>query len=461
MKIDRALINGTIVTSEGRFRGGIGIRDGRIAAITEGGNGFTGGEIIDVAGNYILPGVIDAHIHFQDPGFTHREDFEHGTAACAVGGITTAISHPMNDPAVVDVESYQANLDAYRGRAVVDYGLHGGGTADNVEEVESLWSQTGATAVKMFMCFSVKEFPFVQDDAMFEILERLARQGGLAIIHAENEGLIRQKEQQLKAAGRRDPMAYNESRPAYVEIEAVRRAIVMLEQTGAAALIAHVSTARALEEIRAARERGVRIWAESCPHFFTFVDEDMNRLGPFLKFSPVMHDDANRKRLWELLEQGYIHTLGSDHCPFAAAEKEAGLQDIWKAPNGIPGLEVMLPVFLDGVNRGLLSFERLVEVTSRNPARLYGMAPAKGDIRPGADADLVVVDMGLTKSFSAMERKSKCPWSPYEGMTLKGWPVMTYVRGELVADHGRICVSPGYGRYVPRPKGAREGKGQP
>ena len=194
MKIDRVLVNGTIVTPEGRFEGDIGIKDGRIATISECGEDYIGSEIIDVVGKFILPGLIDAHIQFQDPGFTHREDFEHGTAACAVGGITTAISHPMNDPAVVDVASYQANLDAYSGRGIVDYGLHGGGTADNIQEVEALWTQTGATAVKMFMCFSVKEFPFVRDDAMFDILERLARRGGFAIIHAENEELIRLKE---------------------------------------------------------------------------------------------------------------------------------------------------------------------------------------------------------------------------------------------------------------------------
>lgn len=452
MKIDRALVNGTIVTPEGRFQGAIGIRDGRIAAIAEGADAFTGGESVDCSGRFIIPGLIDAHIHFQDPGFTHREDFVHGTAACAVGGITTAISHPMNDPAVVDVASYQINLDAYRGRGIVDYGLHGGATADNVGQVQDLWTKTGATAVKMFMCFSVKEFPFVRDDAMFDILEQLARHKGFAIIHAENEELIRQRERHLRAAGRKDPRAYNESRPDYVEIEAVRRALMMLEKTDAEAIIAHVSTAETLKEIQMARRKGIKVWAESCPHFFTFVREDMERLGPFLKFSPVMRDEANRARMWDLLNCGYIQSLGSDHCPFEESEKDPGWQDIWKAPNGIPGLETMLAVFLDGVNRGLVSLERIVEVTSRNPARLYGLTPHKGEIRPGADADLVVVDMDLKKTFSVVDRKSKCSWSPYEGMTFQGWPVTTLVRGEIVADKGEILVQPGYGRYIPRQK---------
>ena len=452
MKVDRALINGTIVTAWGRFQSGIGIREGKIALLSDNSGDFSGGDIIDVKGRFILPGVIDAHVHFQDPGFTHREDFEHGTAACAVGGITTAISHPMNDPPVVDNTSYETNLSAYAGRGFIDYGLHAGGTADNVGEIEKLWKDTGATAVKMFMCFSVKEFPFVQDDAMFAILETLAKCEGIAIIHAESEPLIALQEQRLKFARRKDPMAYNASRPEMAEIEAIRRAIFLLEQTRGAGIIAHVSTAQGLEEIQAGRNRGVRVWAETCPHFLTFVREDMESLGPFLKFSPVMRDESNRLKLWEMLDKGFIHTFGSDHSPFEKSEKEVGIEDIWKAPNGIPGLETLLPVLLDGVNQNRISLERVAEVTSHNPARLYGLSPKKGGIFPGADADLVVIDMDLEKPFTVSESKSKCSWSPYDGRTFKGWPVLTMVRGEVVARNGEVLGPPGYGEYVPRIK---------
>lgn len=452
MKVDRAIINGNIVTVWGKFRCGIGIRSGKIALLSEDPGDFTGGEIIDAGDKYIIPGVIDAHVHFQDPGFTHREDFEHGTAACAVGGITTAISHPMNDPPVVDIASYETNRSAYSGRGIVDYGLHAGGTAENVGEIESLWNETGACAVKMFMCFSVKEFPFVQDDAMFSVLETLSNCGGMAIIHAESDPLIRLQEQRLRSAGRKDPMAYHASRPEIVELEAIRRAIFLLEHSGSEGIIAHVSTSQGLKEIHAARNRGVRVWAESCPHFFTFVKEDMEKLGPFLKFSPVMRDKTNQTHLWELLNQGLVHTFGSDHCPFEKSEKEIGFKDIWKAPNGIPGLETLLPVLLDGVNQNKVNLERIVEVSSFNPARLYGLAHRKGNIFPGADADLVIIDMELVKPFSVAESKSKCSWSPYEGRIFKGWPVLTMVRGKVVARNGEIQVSPGYGEYVSRIK---------
>lgn len=452
MIADKVLVNGTIVTPFGRYKGAIGIKDGKIAYISTDNPDIEAKERIDVQGKYILPGVIDAHIHFQDPGFTHREDFEHGTAACAAGGITTAMSHPMNIPPIVDTASYNINKEAYENRGVVDYCIHGGGITEKRDAVEDLWLNTGATCVKMFMCFSVKEFPFVGDDVMFDILQTLARHDGLAIIHCENQPLIKLMEQRLKAEGRKDPLAYNLSRPEMVEIEAIRRVIFLAGQANAKVLVVHVSTKEGLEDIHRASERGVRIWAETCPHFLTFVREDADALGPFLKFSPVMRDEENRRKLWELLDRGYVHTIGSDHCPFDKAEKEEGADDIWKAPNGIPGLEVMLNVLLDGVNKGLTSLERIVRITSYNPSQLYGIYPKKGVIQPGSDADFVIVDMEKEKTFTEADRKSKCTWSPYFGRTFKGWPVMTLLRGEVIAKDGVVLGKPGYGQYIPRAK---------
>jgi len=452
MKVDTLFINGTIVTKDGRYKAAIGTSDGKISIIADNLAGIDCNEVIDLDGKYILPGVIDGHIHFQDPGFVERDDFEHATAACAVGGITTGISHPMNDPPVVDVVSFNRNLEAYENRSIIDYGLHGGGTSENIAEITELWKTTGAAAIKMFMCFSVKEFPFVHDGSMLAILEKLAENDGFALIHCENEPIIRLMEDRLKAAGRKDPLAYNESRPEIAEIEAIKRAIYLLEQSGARALVVHVSTAEGLRLIREAKGRGVKIWAETCPHFLTFVREDMNELGPFLKFSPVMRDEANRQEMWKLLDQGYVDSFGSDHCPFTREEKEKGADDIFQAPNGIPGLEVMLPVLLDGASRGLTSLERIAEITSCNPARLYGYYPRKGTIQVGADCDLTIVDLGLEKTYSDRDRKSKCDWSPYFGKTFRGWPVMTVVRGTVVASNGETIVAPGYGQFVERVK---------
>jgi dihydroorotase-like cyclic amidohydrolase len=224
----------------------------------------------------------------------------------------------------------------------------------------------------------------------------------------------------------------------------------MAEQTGCRLIIAHVSCAESLDMIAAARQRGVDVFAESCPHFFSFTDEDIKAHGPYLKFSPVMRDLDNLEKMWDYLARGYVHTIGSDHCPYEPEEKVPGETCIWDAPNGVPGLEVMLPVLLTGVAKGYITLERLVEVTSYNAAKIYGLYPQKGTMLPGSDADLVVVDMNLVKTFTKGDIKSKCPYSPYLGMKFKGWPVMTIVRGTVVARDGEICVSPGYGRYYSR-----------
>lgn len=452
MELDVMFTNGVIVSSEGRYNGCIGAKDGKIACISETEDGINAAEVIDLKGKMVLPGLIDGHIHFQDPGFTSRDDFEHATAACAVGGITTAISHPMNDPPVVDVGSFNENLEAYEMRSVIDYGLHGGGTSENIIEIEKLWGETGATAIKMFMCFSVKEFPFVHDGSMLAILKKLANQNGLALIHCENEPIIKLMEERLQEAGRTDPMAYNESRPVIVEIEAIKRAIFLLEETGAEALIVHVSSAEGLRLIQKAKARGVKVRAETCPHFLTFVREDMKEHGPFLKFSPVMRDDENRLEIWKLLNEGYVDSVGSDHCPFTREEKLKGADNIFKAPNGIPGLEVMLPVLLDGVSKSFTTLEKIVEISSLNPSKIYGYYPRKGVIEVGSDCDLVVIDMNVEKEYTEDDRKSKCDWSPYFGRSFKGWPVMTVLRGSIVSEAGEVKVLPGYGRYVARKK---------
>ncbi len=450
MKVDTVLVNGIIVTAHNRFEGTIGIKDGQIAYLTNNKIDIDADELIDVAGKYIIPGAIDAHVHFQDPGATGREDFEHGTKACAVGGITTAISQPVNDPPVFDQEIYNETVQCYAGRGVIDYGLHAGGSSKNIENIESLWSNTGSPALKIMMCYSPESYGMVNDGQLFQIMETLSTHNGLAYVHAENQSLVEMLEKKLRKQGRKDPLSYLASRPSYVETEAVHRALVIAEQTGCRLVIAHVSCAESLEMIAAARSRGLEVFAESCPHFFAFIDKDIEEHGPYLKFSPVMRDRHNFEKMWESLAKGYVHTIGSDHCPYEAEEKKPGEKCIWDAPNGVPGLEVMLPVFLDGVSNGRITLEKLVEVTSYNVARIYDLYPCKGSLLPGSDADIVIIDMELGKTFSREDIKSKCQYSPYLGMALKGWPVMTMVRGTIVAQDGKICVSPGYGKYYSR-----------
>lgn len=450
--IDKVIKRGTIVTHTGMFKGNIAIKGEKIYSILSPGDTPESLEEIDASGKYIIPGVIDGHVHFHDPGLTEREDLIHGSMAAAVGGITTAISHPMNIPPTVDKESFNAVMESYINRSYIDYAIHGGGTSKNTDIIEEFWEDTGITSVKMFMCFSVADFPYVKDDSMYSIMKSLARVDGLALIHAENNELISFEEKRLKNKGRKDPMAYHESHSAVGELEAVKRAIYYLEATGAKGIILHTCMEKALEEIKKAQLRGVKVYAETCPHYLLFKDTDMVEYGPYLKFSPVMRNEENRKKLWKYLNDGYISTIGSDHSPYEQEAKDRGLMDIWQAPNGIPGLQTLLPVLLDGVNKGLLSFKRLVEVTSYNSAKLYGLDYRKGSIEVGKDADITIIDMELTKKYTKEDIKSKEKWSPYIGQIFKGHPVMTIVRGKTVMKNNEIVGNLGYGKYIARKK---------
>ena len=450
--LDTILKNGTIVTADNSFRGSIGIRDGKIAAILSKEEEAESRQVIDLTGKYILPGVIDSHVHFQDPGFTEREDFLHGTMAAAAGGVTTVISHPLDFPPTTTFEALRCKESAYEGRAYVDYAIHMGATPDNIEQIPDLWNKTGVTSVKMFMCFSVAEFPYVQDEAMYKVLRKIAKNNAIAMIHAENDGLLNAAKEEIMKSGRKDGLAYNETHPAEAEVEAIKRAVYYLEITGAEGVILHVSTAQGLEIIHEAKERGVRVWAESSPHLFYFTADDMKEKGPYLKFSPVMHDKENQEKMWELLRKGYVDYIGSDHSPYTKEEKEAGLTDIFKAPNGIPGIETSIPVFLNAVNEGKLTLNQLVRMTSLNPAKIYGLAHLKGTLSIGTDADFTIVDLEKIKTLQSSDLKSKCKWSPYIGETLKGWPYMTIVRGQIVYEDGRIIGEAGYGNYLQRQK---------
>lgn len=452
---DMLLVNGTIVTDNNMFKGTIAVKDEKIIDVSENEDYstiFNCDNIIDLSGKYILPGCIDPHVHFQDPGFTEREDFAHGTMAAAAGGITTVISHPLDSPATTSFEALKYKEQQYEEKGYVDYAVHMGATSDNTDIIADMWNKTGVTAIKMFMCYSVAEFPFVNKDKLCEILKIVADNDALAIIHAEDNDILNEAQKEVDLTDKKDGLAYNATHPQKAETEAIKTVISCLKKTGARAVILHVSTADGLILINEAKKEGVKIYAESSPHLFQFTDEDMKEKGPFLKFSPVMHDKNNQERMWNLLSKGYVDYIGSDHSPYTLEEKEAGIENIFLAPNGIPGIETSLAVFLNVVNKGIITLKDVVRMTSKNPAFIYGLAPEKGNIDIGTDADFTVVDLDYEKSISSIDLKSKCKWSPYIGMKLKGWPVMTVVRGNIVYSSGKIVSEKAIGKYVKRKK---------
>lgn len=293
MKFDLVIKNGTIVSHVGRYQANIGVKDGKISSIFSDMTDVSFTDEIDAKGKYILPGLIDAHVHFEDPGRPDREDFAHGTAGCAVGGITTPIIMPTNDPLILSKEALQVNLDSWADKGYVDYAVHGGVAIDSFETVEELWTDTGVCAIKAFMCYSSPNMGFVNDEVLFETLEALSKYDGMMIIHAENDGLINLYTRREHEKNVGDYGSFNRSRPDFGEVEAVRRAIFFVERTGGSALFPHIATAEALKEIKAAQNRGVKVYAEATPQHYTFNNKDFDEKGPYLKFTPVMYEQEN------------------------------------------------------------------------------------------------------------------------------------------------------------------------
>ncbi len=443
--------NGIIVNSAVSYPGDLLIRDGRIEAILAPGAEAAADEVIDAAGKYVIPGGVDEHTHMMDPGFTEREEFETGTAAAACGGITTVIDHHRTIPAVYGPEELKAKIDYLSSKAVVDFGLKGGISPDNTDQLEAMW-KLGITGFKTFTC-NLHGVRAMYPGFLYRALREVKRFGGNALIHCEDDSICQMNEELLKAAGRTDYASQLEWRSALAEEIAVKAVIAVAREAGAHVRIAHVSQAKLLRRIHEAYEDGVPVYAETCPHYLYLTGEDVKRLGPWGKFTPPPRDEENLKEMWKLFNLGYVATIGSDHCPYPAGDKLPGERNIWDAPNGIPGVETSMRIMLNAVNEGKTTLNRVVAAMCETPARMEGLYPRKGILQPGADADVVIVNMDQEEKIENASVVSKCKWSPYNGRVLKGVPETVLVRGNIVADHGRVVGKPGDGRFVARTGG--------
>lgn len=446
-RADLAVKGGKIVSSAGIREGVVYVEQGRVVAVTEE-LSAPAKQVIDATGLFVLPGCIDGHVHMMDPGFTEREDFITGTAAAARGGITTVIEHHRHAPPTVNADILE-DKKAYLGkRSLIDFSLMGGAQPSNQHEIVGMWER-GAVSFKGFTCEIHGQEPLLEGD-LFELFTNLARIGGMALIHCESDSLLRANERRLKALGRKDPLAIAEWRSPLAEVLAVRNVAYLAEVTGAKVVIAHVSQPAVIEEIRAARRRGARIFAETCPQYLWLTTRDLQAKGPFAKFTPPPRDEMSQQGLWDALRAGDINIISSDHCPFPHEHKARGIENIWEAPFGVPGVETTLRLMLTGVNRGQLTLPQLVSLMCEGPARVYNLWPRKGNLDPGADADMVLVDMNRREILNNAGITSKCGWTPYEGIETHGAPVMTIVRGEVVAAEGKVPEEVGYGRFVTR-----------
>ena len=441
---------GTVVLPTGQRAADIAVSDGTITAV--GSHVQGGGEEIDATGLVVLPGVVDAHVHFNEPGRAHWEGWEAGTRGAAAGGVTTVLEMPLNaHPPTTTPAAFDVKLRAARASALVDFGLWGGLVDDNLGELPAL-AERGVVGFKAFMSDSgIADFARAPDGVLAAGLKVLARLGLPLGVHAESQETVSRLAAEMKAAGRTDRLAWCHSRPPAAEVEAIRRLVSCVRGAGpgARAHVVHVSCAEGLAEVRAARERGLEITAETCPHYLAFTESDFAEVGPALKCAPPIRAAATRDRLWSALLAGEVDLIGSDHSPCPAADKQKGERDVWQAWGGVSGIQSTLPLMLsEGVDGRGLTLERIAELTAAAPARVFGLYPCKGAIQVGADADFALVDPRRDWTLERTQLQTRSGVSPYVGRAFRGAVVRTIVRGRTVFLDGKVTGEPGWGHFV-------------
>lgn len=443
---DLLITGGTIVTHEGRMKADLAIAGEVIAAIGAPGSLGIAKEVFDAAGLHILPGAIDVHVHYRDPGMAHKEDWDTGTAAAAMGGVTTVFEMPNTFPPTATPE---ALADKFRraSTARVDFGLYGLLAEDNIDQLEGLIAG-GAAAFKCFMGNTTGNLPSPSTGAMLEGFEIIAKHGHRISLHAETASIMAWRQAKLMAAGKNAPLDHLSARPAIVAIEAVQRAASLAEWTGARVHVLHISSADELRPLREAQTRGVDITGETCPCYLMLDTDDYARLGPIIKVNPPVREPHHKAELWKALIDGTIGQIATDHAPHTPEEKRN--PDIWEAGAGFPGVETLMPLMLNAVAEGCLSLEQLVRISAYNPAKNFGLLPRKGQIAVGSHADLAIIDLSAEMVIDQERLHSiRARITPFHGKRVKGLPLHTLLRGKFVIKNRGLAESSlGWGRSV-------------
>lgn len=414
------LINGKVVTPERTFDATVFVKDGKIFDVEEGHVDTPDMEEIDVSGKFIVPGAIDVHVHFRTPGNTEKEDWTHGTKAALAGGVTTVLDMPNTNPPTINQQFLDAKRMLVKDDALVNYGFYAGGTKDNIQEVAAMKDIAG---VKIYMGSSTGTL--LVDD--IDVVEKfMTDTNHLLVLHAEDEACI--KQHAAEHEGEEDPAVHSRIRdPECAEI-AVKQVLERAKKHKHRIHFAHVSTARELAIIREAKEEYMSV--EVTPHHLFLTTEDYEQYQNLIRVNPPVREPADREALWKGIADGTVDMIATDHAPHLPIEKQ---QTYSQAPSGVPGVQTMMPLLLNAVHEGMLSLEKVVELTAYNPAKKFGLV-GKGEITPGADADIMIVDMELNERVCHHYLWTKCNWSPFHGWYLTGWPVMTFVNGKLMYE---------------------------
>lgn len=425
---------GTVVNQDGVIRCDIGVKDGKIASLGSF-NPKQAGEVIDCTGLHILPGVIDSQVHFREPGLVHKEDLETGSRAAVMGGVTSVFEMPNTDPQTTNESALADKVKRATHRMHCDFAFWVGGTHENPKHIPDLEQLPGAVGIKVFMGSSTGSLLVEDDHGVAEILKHTKRRSAF---HSEDEMLLRERKD-LRVEG--NPSSHPVWRSVEVAVRSTERLIRIAEDNRAKIHVLHISTA---EEIVLLQDHKEFVSCEVTPQHLTFAAPDCyTAFGTLVQMNPPIRDAVHRDGLWRGVVDGVADVLGSDHAPHTLEEKAK----IYPAsPSGMTGVQTLVPVMLDHVSAGRMTIERFVDMTSAGPARLFGIAN-KGRIAGGYDADFTIVDLARKETISNRWIESRCGWTPYDGLTVTGWPVGTIIRGARVMWQGEL-VTPSRGEVV-------------
>ncbi|MGH6868830.1 MAG: dihydroorotase, partial [Methylocella sp.] len=428
---DMILKGGTVTDHTGESVRDIGILAGKIAEIGTLSRAGAG-ETIDATGLHILPGVIDTQVHFREPGATHKEDLETGSLAAVLGGVTAVFEMPNTNPSTTSAAALADKMARAEGRMHCDYAFWIGGTHENWRDIPELERLPGAAGIKVFMGSSTGSLLVADDAGVAAILGQTRRR---AAFHSEDEFRLNERKD-LRVPN--DPSSHPVWRDETVALRSTERLLRIARERRALIHVLHVSCGEEMDFLAAHKEIAS---VEVTPHHLTFDAEDYARLGTKLQMNPPVRDKSQRERLWFAVAQGIADIFGSDHAPHTLEEKAKPYP---QSPSGMTGVQTLVPIMLDHVNKGRLSLMRLVDMTSAGPARLFGIA-GKGRIAVGYDADFTIVDMKRREKIENRWIASRCGWTPYDGKEVQGWPVGTIVRGRRVMWEDEL-TTPGQGQ---------------
>lgn len=450
------LIKGaTVMTPQGAARLEVAVKDGKIAALLAPGTPVQAAQTIEAHGQHLLPGAIDIHFHVRAPAYPERGTWFSETRAAAAGGVTTVFEMPISKPCCATTAILLSRIEQAKAEAHVNFAFYGAPGMLIPQEVQGM-AQAGAIGYKIFTTAAVpgREDEFeglcVPEEAQqLRALELVKETGLPVVVHAESNPLLEHYTALLKATGRNDPATHGESRPPLVEALAIAKIAAMNDAVGAKLHIAHVTSAHALNTLR--KWQGHQdISGETCPQYLLFTEAELERYGSYAKINPPLRTAQDIEALWQGVQDGSLISVTTDHSPFTVAEKERARTNIWAAPPGAPGVEMLVPMLLDSVAQGRISLERAVELMSSGGAKRFGLYPRKGAIAVGADADLALVDLQATTVVDREQEFSQSKHTDYffHGRSFKGKVLQTIVGGQTVFVGGQVVGQPGHGRFV-------------